>query len=200
MSTRLTLLPEPRFLELRASLESRLAQIAGQIQPGNFASLLDPMMREVVRLGFAEAQAQEGTVWLLSPDQTSLVPAYNTGPHADRIVETFAQPLGSGLVCMVFASEQPFVENEVSTNAQQSKLLDHLLQVQTQALMVVPFYFLRACRGVISCVQLKPAPPETRTPPGFTSAHLATLQRTATLLSSLIEFRLLSQAIGWSQE
>ena len=99
---------------------------------------------------------------------------------------------------MVFASEQPFTENEVWKNANQSKLLDSMLDVQTYAMIAVPFYFLEECRGVVSCVQLKkPASPHAD-PPGFGPENVISLQRATALVSRLIEFRLLSRALGLS--
>ena len=126
-----------------------------------------------------------------------MVPAYSTGPDADKIVGKFKQPLNAGLICMVFASEQAIVENDVYKNARQSKLLDELLQVQTYALIAAPFQLLKACRGVISCVQLKRPQTRAQELAGFDFAHLTAIQRSAALLSQLIELRLLSSAIGW---
>jgi hypothetical protein len=201
VSARWTIVPDPRFVELQGSLQERIAAVAKSIQPENFASLLDPLARDVLTRGFAEAGAHEGTVWLPDAAGKHLVPAYNTGPDAEKMVNKFRQPLNAGLICMVFASEQGIVENDVYKNARQSKLLDEKLQVQTYALIAAPFHLLKACRGVISCVQLKrregavPPAPELS---GFDFADLTTIQRTAGLLSQLIELRLLGSAIGWN--
>ncbi|HKQ38984.1 MAG TPA: hypothetical protein VJ063_12980, partial [Verrucomicrobiae bacterium] len=123
---------------------------------------------------------------------------YNTGPDADRIVGKFRQPLNAGLICMVFASEQPIVENEAYKNAHQSKLLDQTLQVETCALIAAPFHFLKACRGVISCVQLKRPGIQHREFPGFQFKHLTAIQRAVAVLAQLIELRVLGSAVGWS--
>ena len=106
----------------------------------------------------------------------------------------------AGLICMVFASEQPFLENDVARAPRQSKLLDSLLGVQTCAMMAVPFHFLHACRGVISCVQLQSPDRPAESRPGFRPEHLAGLQLAATLLSQLLEYRLLGRAVGWMSE
>jgi hypothetical protein len=198
VSARLNIVPDPRFAELQGALQERLAAIGNSIQPDNFSSLLDPLGREVFSRGITEARAHEGAIWLLDADRQHLVPAYNTGPNADKIVGKFKQPLNAGLICMVFASEQPIVENEVYKNARQSKLLDETLKVQTYALIAAPFQFLNECRGVISCVQLKR--PETKADEltGFQFADLTAIQRTAALLAQLIELRLLGSAVGWS--
>jgi hypothetical protein len=195
---RLNLLPDPAFAELRPLLAERLERIATNIEPLQFASLLDPLTQQTLERGFAEAGAHEGTVWLVDSSETHLVPCYNNGPQAEQLVGQFKQPLSSGLICMVFASEQPFLENEVWKNAAQSKLLDTKLQVQTCAMIAVPFYFLRGCRGVISCVRLKR--PDGEIPESFRPEHLTLVQRTASLCSRLIEFRLLSRAVGWTNE
>jgi hypothetical protein len=203
LSTRLNILPDPAFVDLKAVLSERLERIAGGLQPEQFGSLLDPLMRQTIETGFAEAGADEGTVWLLDQAGEYLVPAWNTGPHADRLVGKFKQPLKAGLICMVFSSEQPFLENEVWKNSRQSKLLDSMLAVETSAMIAVPFYFLRACRGVVSCVKLNESNPATKGEPkgsnGFGPEHLAHVQRTTAILSQLIELRLLSCTVGWSE-
>jgi hypothetical protein len=92
------------------------------------------------------------------------------------------------------------VENDVFMNSRQSKLLDSLLGVETVALIAVPFYFLGACRGVVSCVQLRPAGVSEAKSAGFRPEHLSAVERSAAVLSRLIEFRVLSQTIGWSMD
>jgi hypothetical protein len=197
---RVNSLPDPAFQQLRPVLAERLERLASSLRPEQFGSVLSPLMREVLERGFAQARADEGTVWLLDEAGENLMPAYNTGPQAAQLVGRFKQPLNSGLICMVFASEQPFIENEVWKNARQSKLLDIHLQVQTWAMIAVPFYFLGSCRGVISCVQLKRATASEPQPPGFGPEHFASVQLTAALLSRLTEFELLSRAVGWTSE
>ena len=198
MSERLNLLPDPAFAALKPALAARMATLGAEIQAAQLAHLLDPLLRKILQQGFTEAGAHEGTVWLVDATGEFLVPAYNTGPHATEMVGKFKQPLSAGLISMVFATEQPFLENEVSQNAQQSKLLDSQLQVQTHALIAVPFYLLDACRGVVSCVQLKAA--GAVDPPGFRPEHLASVQAAAALLARLIEYRLLSRTVGWDCE
>jgi len=199
MSGRLNLLPDPAFADLRAALSERLERMSAAIKPAQFATLLDPLMRQILERGFIEAQADEGTVWLLDESGEHLVPAFNTGPDAAKLVGTFKQPLNTGLICMVLASEQPFLENEVHQNASQSKLLDSRLKVQTHSMIAVPLHFVHACRGVISCVQLKRYAGDPD-PAGFRPEHLAAVQSATALLAQLIEFHLLSRAVGWTSE
>ena len=195
--TRLNIVPEQGFVDLQSALAGQLERIASRLHAPEFASLLDPLMRQTIERGFTEAGAHEGTIWLLDQEGQNLVPAHNTGPEAGQLLGSFKQPLNSGLICMVFASEQPFLENEVWKNSGQSKLVDELLSQQTCAMIAVPFYFLRGCRGVVSCVQLK-RQPEEPFPSGFQPEHLLTIQRATAMLSQLVEYRLLSDAVGWS--
>jgi hypothetical protein len=197
LPTRLNILPDPGFVTLQPALSERLARLGASIHAEEFGALADPLLREVFQGGVTEAGAHEGTIWLADEAVEFLVPALNTGPNAEQFVGRFKQPLSAGLICMVFASEQPFLENEVTKSPGQSKLLDSLLQVETTALIAVPFYFLRACRGVISCVQLSQAGGPAPGAAGFRPRHLACIERTASVLSLLIEHQLLSSAVGW---
>jgi hypothetical protein len=200
LNSRFHILAEARFADLKPVLAERLAQAAASLTPQNFGSLLDPLASEVLQRGFGEAGAQEGTLWLLDDTAQHLVPAYNTGPNAHKLVGQFRQPLDAGLICMVFATEQPFVENEVYKNSLQSKLLDASLGVSTQALIAVPLYLLRECRGVVSCVQLQGEAAAHGTPPGFGPAALSAVQRAASILTRLLEYRLLSSVVDWAQD
>jgi hypothetical protein len=194
--TRLTLLPDAQFAALRPQLAGRLTATAESITPANFASLLDETMQREIQFAFRQVGATEGTIWLVEAASEALVPAYNTGPHAHKMVNQFRQPLDSGLISMVFASEQPFLENEVWQNAQQDKSLDAALNVQTHAMIAVPFYFLGACRGVVSCVILKI--PGAGDPPAvrFDGMAKARVQHAATLLGRLIDYSVLQAVLG----
>src|SRR5690348_2635802 len=110
-----------------------MARIGNEVHAGQFKQLVDPLLRKVLEQGIKEAEADEGTVWLVDAAEEFLEPAFNTGPHAEQIIGQFKQPLNAGLISMVFASEQCFIENDISRNAHQSKLLDTQLQVRTHA-------------------------------------------------------------------
>jgi len=191
---------DPRLLEMKGALVNRLTQVVDQLDPTALASLLDPLLRSVFQAGIKEAQADEGTIWLVDRSAEFLEPAHNTGPHAARFVGSFRQPLSEGLICMVFSTEQAFMENEVFRNTRQSKRLDTLLEVRTQALLAVPFTLFNHCRGVVSCVQLGAPDAGQPTPRGFQSANLTTMQRTAMTLSRLLEHRLLGSVLGWTND
>ena len=203
MSTRLNFLPDERFAPLRAPLTERLRRMADLITPENFSSLLDFRMANLLRDVFAAVKADEGSVWILDQPRAHLVVSYASGPHAAGIAG-FKQPLSTGIVSTSFISEQGFAENEVYRHELHSKILDERLHVTTYAMIVVPFYLLNACRGVISCVQLinvrheeGQSVPTTETPPGFGMGSLDAVKRAALVLTDLINYRLLCTAIGW---
>jgi hypothetical protein len=203
MSTRLNFLPDERFAPLRAPLRERLQRMADLITPENFVSLLDSRTGNVLLDVFAAVSADEGSLWILDQAREHLVIAHNSGPNAVDIVG-FKQPLNAGIVSTAFISEQGFAENEVYRHELHSGVLDEKLQVTTYAMIVVPFYILNACRGVISCVQLvnvrredgRPVP-VAGSPPGFTMGNLDTVKRAALVITDLINYRLLRTAVGW---
>jgi hypothetical protein len=102
---------------------------------------------------FQDAHADEGTVWILRPDEGHLVAYYNSGPDSDRITG-FQQPLGKGIISMVFETEQSFCENGIERNSSQDKRLDQTVGKTTHSLIAVPFAIYGETCGVISCVRL----------------------------------------------
>ena len=194
--TRLTLLADESFAPLLPALRARL-ELAGQsIVPRNFSSILDEVMRQVMHKAIEGAGGTEGSVWLADQSSESLVIVYNTGPNSEKLVGRFKQPLDSGLISMVFASEQPFVENQVFRNSNQDKSLDSMLGLQTQAMIAIPFYFLEACRGVISCVQLTRTGSGRTSPSGFDAADEAIIRNAAVILGRLIDHWALRTTVG----
>jgi hypothetical protein len=203
MNGRVNFLPDERFLPLRSALKERLQKMAEVLTPENLGCILDSRIENVLGDAFARVGADEGSVWLLDPAGEHLVIAYNTGAHAAEIVG-FKQPAGSGIVSTSLASEQGFAENEVYKHELHSRLLDDKLSLTTYAMIVVPFYFLNACRGVISCVQLFKvrreagrAVPVGPVPAGFDMEQLNVIKRASLVISDLIDYRLLRVTVGW---
>ena len=203
MSSRVNFLPDERFLSLRSALKERLHKMADVLTPENIGGILDVRIENVLRDAFDRVGADEGSLWLLDPEKEHLVIAYNTGAQASEIVG-FKQPVGSGIVSTSLASEQGFAENEVYKHELHSRLLDDKLSLTTYAMIVVPFYFLNACRGVISCVQLfnvrheaDQTVPAGPIPPGFAIEQLNLIKRASLIISDLIDYRLLRVTVGW---
>jgi len=152
-ATRANFLPEQRFVPLRPALQEYLGKLGAAVTPENFMSICDEMVLKLLKETFARIGANEGSIWLIDPEKQHLVVAFNSGQNTEKILG-FKQPLSKGIVSLVVASENAFVENQVYKNAKHSKDLDQKLQKTTYAMIAVPFYFLNEVRGVISCVQL----------------------------------------------
>ena len=197
MHERFTLLPDQQFAVLHERLRERVNAAARMLDASTFGDVFDPVMRGVLDDAFANVGAGEGTVWLADADQEHLIPAYNTGAHAAQLVNTFRQPLSRGLISMVFRNGQSFCENDVYRHADQDKTLDHSLQLLTYAMIAVPWYFAHAVRGVISCVQLKAADGSGPDPSGFSADALHRIERTAAVLTRLMEHYLVGTTVAW---
>jgi hypothetical protein len=196
MDGRLTVLPQERIVAVRPLIEAQLRDAASLITGEKFAELFDGSMRALLTEGFRRAGAEEGTLWLLDEAREALVPRFNSGPNAEGFVGIFRQSLRAGMISMVVALEQPICENEVQQNRQQDKSLDTKLQLQTCAMLAVPFYYVGELRGVLSCVQLSPAEADCSEVRGFSPDDLLSLQLTGGVLSRLIEHRLLGLCLG----
>jgi len=189
------LLPAAAFAPLVPELKKHLALVADFITGLNFAALLDANMKRLISDAFERVGASEGSIWISDAKQEYLMVAYNTGPHASNEIQHFKQPLTAGIVSMAFSNEQSFLENDVDKNSQHDKTLDSRLHVKTQAMIVTPFYFLGACRGVITCVQFVPSEPASGTL-GFNERDLVTLRQTAAVVGKLMDARILRTVVG----
>jgi hypothetical protein len=202
MANRLNILPDQRLLDVRPALEDYLRRIGQSITPENLAELIDPVILGLLNDCFGRVGAHEGSIWILDASREFLVNAYNTGANAAKIVG-FKQPIREGIISMVLATEQGFMENVVYRNENHSKLLDNQLGVVTYAMIAVPFYFLSDCRGVISCVQLSEAKKENGqliplepSPAGFGFESLLPMQHLASIIRDLLDLQLMQLALG----
>jgi hypothetical protein len=202
---RANFLPEQRFLPLRPALQEHLAKIGDSVSPINFLSICNELSVKLLNDTIGRISADAGSIWLLDHEKKHLVVAYNSGPNPEKIVG-FKQPLSKGVVSLVVASENAFVENQVYKNAKHDATLDERLHKTTYAMIAVPLYFLNQVRGVVTCVQLLDvlvqqgsAAPAGETPPGFGPRDLAAIQTTAAVIRDLIDYRLLGAAVGWNR-
>lgn len=195
MNDRASLLPSPEFEKLTSLLSDRIMRTASSLNAANFDDFLDPTMKNLLQRAFQNAGAHEGAVWLVDPEGKNLVVCHAWGTRAAQVTG-FAQPLTSGIVSMVLATEQPFCENKVYTNRMQAKALDQKLGVLTCSMIAAPLTFAKGLRGVVSCIKAKQLAEEPD-PPGFEMAALGEMQFVAHVLGKLIEFELVSVITGW---
>lgn len=201
-SVRANFLPDPALQVMRGPLEDYLSKIALNVTPANFASVCDQTSLVLLKDCFQRIGADEGSIWIIDAERKNVVVAYNSGDEPENILG-HKQVLSEGFVSMVAATEQPIIENRVYKNAQHSPQLDKKLGVTTYAMMIVPFYFARQVRGVISCVQLVKTrlecdqdSPDDRRPAGFVPADLAVLRATAIVVGHMVDYTLVCTATG----
>jgi hypothetical protein len=133
---------------------------------------MNPRSIEQLDDAFRSAGADEGTLWLLDEPKAFLVPVWNSGPDADKIVGQYRQPLTAGLISLTCISQQALCENGVYRNAKQDPTLDRSLGKRTCSMIAVPFCHQGEIRGVVSCVKLTADGPDQADPPGFTPGDL----------------------------
>lgn len=189
--SRLTILPDPRLEPLAASLQARLAQIAGLINAENFLDVLTPLATALLVDAFALVGAHEGSVWIVDRANACLTVGFNNGPDAAAL-RRHRQPLDKGLVSMVFANEQPFVMNRDRTGMDLT--VQESLKIRVVTMIAVPLYFLGECRGVVSCVRT--ARGDEPEPSGFEAEHLGPIKRAADALHALIDGEVLAKTVG----
>lgn len=195
MNDRPSLLPSPEFEKLTALLSDRVMRTAASLDVATFGQFLDPTMRNLLQRAFLNAGAHEGAVWLIDAEGKNLVICHAWGTRAEQVTG-FAQPLTSGIVSMVLATEQPFCENKVYTNRMQAKALDQKLGMLTCSMIAAPLTFAKGLRGVVSCIKAKQAA-EDPDPPDFKQEALGEMQFVSHVLGKLIEFELVSVITGW---
>ncbi len=178
--------------ETARTIEAHLEAWVESCEPSQLIALLDPAVLGLLESAFVEAGGCEGTLWLYDRQAGELVASYNSGADANRLVG-FRQPVGQGIVSLVFSQQQPYCENHISPNTGHDDTLDRKIDQRTTAMIAVPFYFAYGLRGVISCVQLAEAP---RAKAGFCSGDVETLARAAHLVERILDGTLLTRLLG----
>ncbi len=192
--TRSRLLSHPRFTKLGAEIEDYVEAWIQSSQPLDLIGLLDESCSDLLKKSFDIVGGSEGTVWLNDPKEEFLVAVYNSGPEAENLVG-FKQPIGSGIISLVYSQQQPYCENEIEESQGHDDTLDKKMQKHTAAMIAVPFYFSFQLRGVISCVQLRENS-ESGDAPGFDSEQVDELVKAASGVERFINANLLSVALG----
>jgi len=196
---RFNLLPDPKFFAQAGALEDRILEAVDLINPENFLDFAESAPIAALNRGIRMATGDEGTLWLVDRPAQALVPVYNNGPDAEKWVGKYRQPLSSGIISMVYSTEEPFCENDVASNTAQDPTLDRILALRTEAMIAVPFYFAQECRGVISCVRIANSDRFKAKPGGFTIESMREIILASTVLSGLFDYRLLSGVLGWER-
>ncbi len=192
--TRCKLRCHPNFAKLGSDLEEYIEAWIQSSNPLDLVGLLDEACTNLIKNAFDTAGGSEGTVWLNDTDEKNLVAVYNSGPEAENLVG-FKQPIGSGIISLVYSQQQPYCENAIERSDGHDDTLDKRMHKRTTAMIAVPFYFAFQLRGVISCVQLE-EDPQNGDASGFDSEQVAEVVKAANSMERFINASLLSMALG----
>ncbi len=194
--SRLKLLQHPGFGHLAAEVEKHIESWIETSNPAEMAGLLDDVCVDVLVRVFEQIGGSEGTVWLSNSTETALEAVLNTGPdQAD--IRGFQQPIGSGIISMVYAQQQSYCENDIGAESGHDNTLDRQIHRETRAMIAIPLYFAFGLRGVISCVQLDS--PDGAAPKGFEVSDVDHMVKAGNKVERLINGKLLSLALGFDE-
>lgn len=150
---------------------------------------LDPVTRALARELMARSARVMGVpdimIWLADPERESLLATLGTGPQATRFEGSFAQPIGVGLISVVYLTGQALCRNHVAADPCHSDQLDQLLGQHTQAMLVAPLRFGDTVSGVISCAAVSPAA-NPQPPRAFEAADLREIEFLAACVSRVL--------------
>ena len=192
VGVRTRILREPSLQSKGGDVISHIESWIDTCSTTDLASLLDEACVTLLSRAFDRVGGCEGTVWLYD-QQDNLEAVYNSGAEADSLVG-FKQPVGSGIISMVYAQQQPYCENSIQASSGHDDTLDRKIEKHTSAMIAVPFYFAFGLRGVVSCVQLEEESggPER----GFSSEDVAELARVTHVVERLLNETLLTSVLG----
>lgn len=180
------------FSEVGGEIERLLESWVLNRTPEQLVTLIDSGALSLLKESFSAAGGCEGTIWLIDAKAGELVASFNSGQDSKQLVG-FRQPVGQGIISLVFAQQQPYCENHIESSTGHDDTLDRKIAKHTTAMIAVPFYFAFGLRGVVSCVQLAEAP---RSREGFRSADVETVSRAVNLVGRLIDGSLLTSLLG----
>ena len=127
-----------------------------------------------------------------------LIPVFNSGPQAEEILKR-RQPVGRGIIGMVFSIQQAFCENEISRNPAQDRTIGEVVGFEIESMIAVPLNFARECRGVVSCVIQAHSDKTGSEPRRFTGESLREVSLATYVVSSLFDYTLLAGILGWER-
>lgn len=170
-------------------LEAWMDAQAGAICRGEWKGWPPAGSFDLLRDAVKSVDADDGALWLVDDVARELRPCFSIGEHTDIFLNEIRQPLSSGLISMVFFTENSICEAEVGRRSEYCPDVDARLGMKTKAMIAIPVFFAQRCRGVFSAVLFDKAGEATRKN-AFLPADFETLSQAATLWSELMESQL----------
>jgi hypothetical protein len=140
------------------------------------------------------AEADQGALWLVDDQKHELRPCFSIGEHSEFFLREIRQPLSSGLISMVFFTEDSICEAEVGRRSEYCPDVDSRLGAKTQAMIAIPVFFAQRCRGVFSAVLFE-ASFKTKHKEAFLHSDFEKLSQACTIWSELIDSQLAGVAM-----
>ena len=134
-------------------------------------------------------EADDGALWLVDDVARELRPRFSIGEHSNILLNEIRQPLSSGLISMVFFTENSICEAEVGRRSEYCPDVDSRLGLKTKAMIAIPVFFAQRCRGVFSAVLFEQSGETTRKN-AFLPADFEALSQAASLWSELMDSQL----------
>lgn len=180
-------------LVLEAWMDSQACAICRGEWPGWPTQEGFGVLRDAVRL----AGADEGALWLVDDIKRELRPCFSVGDHVGIFLREIRQPLSSGLISMVFFTENSICEADVGGRSEYSPHVDLRLGAKTKAMVAVPVFFAQRCRGVFSAVLFEEGI-KVKNKDVFQASEFETLSRAAALWSELMDSQLAGAGMRFS--
>ncbi len=148
----------------------------------------------VLRDAVVASGADQGALWLVDDWKHELRPCFSSAADSDRFLQEIRQPLSSGLISMVFFTEDAICESHVASRSELCWDIDSRLGAGTQAMVAIPIFFAQRCRGIFSAVIFSSVASLNRKE-AFLPADFETLSRASSLWSAQMDSQLSGLAI-----
>jgi hypothetical protein len=144
---------------------------------------------DLLRDALTATDADDGALWLVDDVKRELRPCFSIGQYSKILLNEIRQPLTSGLISMVFFTEDSICEAQVGSRSEHSPDVDSRLGAKTKAMVAIPVFFAQRCRGVFSAVLFEVS---SKVPhkEAFLHSDFETLAQAATLWGELMDSQL----------
>ena len=170
-------------------LEAWMDAQAGAICRGEWKGWPPAGSFDLLRDAVKSVEADDGALWLVDDVARELRPRFSIGEHSKILLNEIRQPLSSGLISMVFFTENSICEAEVGHRSEYCPDVDSRLGLKTKAMIAIPVFFAQRCRGVFSAVLFEQSGETTRKN-AFLPADFEALSQAASLWSELMDSQL----------
>ena len=190
--------------EIAALVSDALRASARRATAGQMRDDFDAPLGGMIDSALAETGSDEGTLWAADREreEPALVPIHHYQPGSDTsdFLNAVSQPLGDGLISMVFAGGNSLCENDIANEPAHSKTVDAITGRPTSAMIVTPVYASSVVIAVLTGVRIAPVQADSDVidaENAYSLEDLAILQSAARTVGEVMEFRWLASLCDW---